>query len=176
MPLPLIPIGAAIAEMVLPKIGKWIAGDKGEKVAGQVVGVAQAVTGTGSPEQALEALRASTEMQAKLQERLIDLEADLEKAYLADRADARARDVAIRASGQTNWRADALAILVVVGVVTIPVLLIFVSVPEGPGRDLLMVMAGVLGKALGDIIHFEFGSSRGSKDKNSLISTTKPNG
>lgn len=169
MPLPLIAIGSAIAELVAPKIGRWIAGDKGEKVAEQVVGTAQVITGAKSPEQALSMLKEDAELRAKLSERLMEIDLELEKAYLEDRQNARARDVAIRQSGNLNWRADALAILVVLGVIAIPILLIFNEVPEGPGRDLLMVLAGVLGKALGDIIHFEFGSSRGSKEKTNLL-------
>ncbi len=160
-------VGLAIE--AAPTVARWIGGDSAANAVDKISGIARAVTGETSDDAAEKALKANPEMFAAFKSNMAALDADLEKAYLADRQSARERDVKLRQAGQMNWRADALALLVVGGVVTIPILLMFVSIPEGPGRDLLMVLAGVLGKALGDIIHFEFGSSRGSKAKTEMM-------
>ena len=83
MPLPLITAASAIVELVAPRIGKWIGGEKGEDVAERVVGVAQAITGTGTPEEALEALKQDAELQAKLKTRLAELELEFESENTA---------------------------------------------------------------------------------------------
>lgn len=114
MPFPLIAVGSAIAELVLPQLGKWIAGDKGEKVAGQVVGMAQTITGTGDPEAALAALRQSAELQAKLQKRLIEVDADLERENTARLAEINATMRAEIASSDAFVRRSRPAFLYII--------------------------------------------------------------
>jgi hypothetical protein len=58
-----------------------------------------------------------------------------------------------------------LAVLAPAAVVLIALLLIFVSVPEGQGRDILMMLLGALVAMAKDVYGFEFGSSRGSREK-----------
>ncbi|MEQ8346170.1 MAG: 3TM-type holin [Sneathiellaceae bacterium] len=76
----LIPAALQIAEMAAPQLGRWIAGEGGEKVARQVVGVAQAVTGQDSPEAAQAALRADPVLVIEMQRHLKDVELALYKA------------------------------------------------------------------------------------------------
>lgn len=58
-----------------------------------------------------------------------------------------------------------LAVLAPVAVVIIAILLVFVPVPEGQGHDILMMLLGALVAMAKDVYGFEFGSSRGSREK-----------
>ncbi len=85
-----------------PQIIKWISGsDKAAEAASQVVSIAQTVTGR-TGQDALEALKADPAMVLQFRQSVLAAGADLDKAYLADRADARKRDVAIVQAGRTN--------------------------------------------------------------------------
>jgi hypothetical protein len=86
-----------------------------------------------------------------------------------DVSDARKRDTEFIRAGQHNWRADILAALAVVGLV---VCVWFVardsSLPER-AVNAVMFVAGVLAAAVRDVYGFEFGSSRGSKEKDDIL-------
>jgi hypothetical protein len=156
-----------------PQILKWITGsDKAAEAAGTVVEIAQVVTGKPGPE-ALDALRADPALVLQFRQALAANEVELDKAYLADRADARKRDTAFVQAGRQNWRADLLALLAVAGLV---VCVWFVardsSLPER-AVNAIMFVAGVLAAAVRDVYAFEFGSSRGSKEKDELIARLK---
>lgn len=167
--LPLIPAALSLAAEFAPTLIRKLAGDDAGDVAEKVVSAAQAITGTGSPEAAMEALKADPALAAKFRTDMATLEVELEKAYLLDRQDARKRDVAIRQAGQMNWRADLMIVCAVVA-------LIFLVWQINARLDILPeVLAiynmaiGALLKMLGDAFQFEFGSSRGSKEKDSLL-------
>lgn len=156
-----------------PQIVRWITGsDKAADAAGKVVEVAQAVTGRQGAD-VLEALRADPALVLKFREAVMAQEAELDRFYLADRQDARKRDTAYVQAGRYNWRADFLALLAVVGLV---VCVWFVardaSLPER-AVNAIMFVAGVLAAAVRDVYSFEFGSSRGSKEKDDLIKTLR---
>lgn len=89
----------------------------------------------------------------------------------ADRADARARDIALHASGHRNVRADLMVLLDVVGLITCLVVLCFWR-DQIPGEvvGLISTIAATFGLCLRDAHQFEFGSSRTSKEKDQTIS------
>lgn len=156
-----------------PQIIKWVSGsDKAEQAARQVVDIAQAVTGKSGPE-ALEAIQFDPQLALDFRKAVMANETELDRLYLADRADARKRDTAFVQAGRYNWRADLLALLAVVGLV---VCVWFIardsSLPER-AVNAIMFVAGVLAAAVRDVYGFEFGSSRGSKDKDDLIARIK---
>jgi hypothetical protein len=146
------------------------AGDKPVAVAEKVIGLAQAVSGQPTGEAALAALQADA---AKAQEfRLAALQADstLEQAYLSDRQDARSRDVALHQAGYVNRRADWMVLFDVVGLIAcLVVLSVFRQEVPGEVVGLLSTIAGIFGLCLRDAHQFEFGSSRGSKEKDLII-------
>ena len=156
-----------------PQIMKWITGsDKAAEAAGKVVEIAEAVTGRQGPD-AIEALKADPALVLQFRQAVMANETELDKAYLADRADARKRDVAITQAGRYNWRGDLLALLAVVGLV---LCVWFVARDtEMPERavNAIMFVAGVLAAAVRDVYNFEFGSSRGSKSKDDVIARFK---
>lgn len=77
-----------------PSIVRWLGGDKAGDVAQQVVNTAESITGKTGPA-AVDAIHADSAAQLAFQQAIAAQAEDLEKAYLADRASARSRDVAL---------------------------------------------------------------------------------
>jgi hypothetical protein len=153
-----------------PSIIKWITGsDKDEEVAADVVGIAQAITGTGDADAALAAIKADPNKVLEFQLAIAAQKADLDKAYLADVADARARDVALRQSGGSNLRANILAFLAVSGLVLCVWFIARDTALPERAVNAIMFVAGQLANAVMMVYAFEFGSSRGSKEKDNLL-------
>lgn len=150
------------------------AGEKPVGVAEKIGAIAKTVTGAKSPEEALVALRQNAELAQTFNLAVLAADTDLEKAYLADRADARSRDIEVRKlTGGSNARADVMVGGAVVGLIACLVVLVFFR-GEIPGEvvGIVSTVAGIFGACLRDAFQFEFGSSRGSKDKDNLLART----
>jgi hypothetical protein len=167
MPLPLLALAAQLVPYLLPKVAKALGGDKAEKVAETVVGIAEAVTGKKGSD-AVEAVKANPETALAYLKAQMDQEWRLEELVVDDRKDARLRDRAFIAMGKWNFRAD----LMVMGCV---VALCYI-VNEIAGTEIkpevlaiFNMAVGALLKMLGDAFAFEFGSSRGSKEKDEAL-------
>lgn len=170
MALPaLIPVALSMAAQFAPGLIRHLAGDKAGAVAEQVVNVAQSLTGADTPGAALEALRAHPELAVQFRIKLAEIELERERAYLADRQDARSRDVAFAKLGRQNWRADVLAVGALVGLVGLIWTLLFAPIPDGPARDVLLLLSGALVAICKDVYAYEFGSSRGSAEKSAMM-------
>lgn len=146
-------------------------GEKPVAVAEQVVNLAQTVTGAKSPQEALEALRGNAALAQQFNLAALAADTELEKAALADRQDARHRDVEIRKlTGGKNDRATWMIVGDLVGLLACLVALLFFK-KDMPAEvaSLLNIIAAGLVLCLRDAHQFEFGSSRGSKDKDSLL-------
>lgn len=175
MPLPLIPIALSLAQFAPNLMRYFGAGDASVGAAQKVVDIAQAVTGAATPEDALAKLRADAALQSQFQLRTIELDADLERACLDDRKDARARDVALAQAGRHNTRADLMVLFDVVGLVAcLVVLALFRKEIPAEVVTLLSTIAGIFGLCLRDAHQFEFGSSRGSREKDALMAAKAP--
>lgn len=170
MAAPLLPIVLGMAQFA-PQIMRFFgAGDDTTAVAEKVASIAQTVTGAPTPEAALEALRADAAAQAAFRQRTLELDAQLETAYLADRQDARKRDVALAQAGRRNVRADVMVAGAVAGLLACLWVLVFFrgSVP-GEVVGIVSTIAGLFGACLRDAFAYEFGSSRGSMQKTELL-------
>ena len=170
-----ITIAMGLAQFA-PQIIKWVTGsDKAGEAAGKVIEIAQQVTGKQGPD-ALEAIKADPAVALQFRQAVMANEADLDKAFLADRQDARKRDVALAMAGRKNHRADILAVLAV-GSLMLCVWIV-ASNPALPGgaREAIMFVAGVFAAAVRDVYSFEFGSSRGSKEKDEIIALDRLSG
>lgn len=169
MPGPLVPAAIAIATEFGPSLVRWLTGsDKAGEVAEQVVAVAQEVTGAGTPDAALAKLRADPQLVAQFQIRCREIEADLDKAYLADRQDARRMAVEVVKAGGFD-RKNAMIVGDVVGLIACICVLVYVPDLPGEVRGIISTIAGFFGLGLRDAHQFEFGSSRGSQEKNELL-------
>ncbi len=155
---------------VAPQIVKWLTGsDKAEQVAQAVVEVAQQVTGRSDPLEATAALKADPALALEYRKALMVHEVEMEQLFLADRQDARARDTEITKAGRYNWRSDILAFLAVAGLIACMYFVAKdVNLPER-AVNAIMFVAGVLAAAVRDVYGYEFGSSRGSSEKNTTI-------
>ncbi len=153
-----------------PSIIKWLSGsEKAEEAAQKVIDVARVVTGKQDASEAVVAIQADPAVLMQFRQAMANIEADMDRAYLADRQNARGRDVAFVQAGRWNIRADLLALLSVTGLI---VCVWFVardsSLPER-AVNAIMFVAGTLAACVRDVFAFEFGSSRGSRDKDALI-------
>jgi hypothetical protein len=172
------------------EVGDWLKGNAGG-VAGLVgslmtgnipgiitfgAGLVKQATGTDDPATALAQLQQNPEAMVKLREIAAANEASvrdhlfrMEQLVFNDLADARKRDTAFVSTGRWNWRADILAVLAVGGLVTCVWFIARDSDMEERAVNAIMFVAGVLAAAVRDVYSFEFGSSRGSKEKDEVF-------
>ena len=163
-------IGLGLAQIAPSLMRYFGVGEKPVAIAEKVVGIAQAVTGAPSGEAALAALQADHKLAQEFQLAVLKADGDLEQAYLADRKDARARDVALHQAGYHNYRADIMVIADVVGLIAcLVVLAVYRTSIPAEVATLLTTIASLFGLCLRDAHQFEFGSSRGSKEKDAIV-------
>lgn len=166
--VPILPIVMGLSQ-VAPIIARWLGGENAGQVAEKVVGIAQVVTGAVTPEEALQKIQADAKLASDFQIAVMANEKDLEALYLADRQDARKRDVALVQAGRTNNRANWMIAGDVVGLIAC--LVVLTTMPDLPGevRGIVSTIAGFFGLGLRDAHQFEFGSSRGSREKDEVL-------
>lgn len=172
MPAPLL-IAAAleIARLAAPRLVRHLTdSDKAADTAERVIEAAQTVTGTTAPAEAMAKLKADPNLVLQLNVRLQEIEADRDAAILADRQDARRRDVELAKLGARNKRADLMVTVDAIGLVVCVVVLALYrnDIPEGV-VTLLTTIASIFGLCLRDAHQFEFGSSRSSQMKDETI-------
>jgi hypothetical protein len=164
--VPLVPVALALAQYA-PNIMRFFgAGENSTAIAEKVVSAAQVITGAETPEEALAVMKADAVAQAVFQTQMLAADTELEKAFLADRQDARKRDVLLAQAGFHNRRADIMVGLDVLGIIACLLVLVFFRT-NLPGEvvGLLSGIVGIFGAGLRDAHQFEFGSSRGSQLK-----------
>lgn len=95
----------------------------------------------------------------------------------ADIQNARRRDIEMRNGGQSNTRANLMILGDVLGLVVCLVVIYMLRDATGAGvgeiRGILTAVTGYFGLGLRDAHQFEFGSSRGSKEKDLMLTTQK---
>jgi uncharacterized membrane protein YgcG len=166
-----ITIALGLAQFA-PSIMKFFGvGDKPVAVAEQVVKIAQTVTGKGTPEEATAAMRADPALAQQFNQAVLAADTKLEELYLADKANARARDIEVRKlDGGKNHRADIMLVAAFVAVIAIAALLALGKVDGATAvGGFLLTIGGMFARNIGTAFDFEFGSSRGSRDKDAAI-------
>jgi hypothetical protein len=165
-----ISIALALAQFAPSILRFFGAGEGTASTAQKVVNIAQTVAGVRTPEEALQALRANAELAQQFNLAVLAADKDLEQAHLADRQDARARDVEFIKAGRTNTRADVMVAGAVLGLIAcLACLVLFRQGLPGEAVGIISTVAGIFGACLRDAFQFEFGSSRSSRDKDSVI-------
>lgn len=169
MAFPVIAAALGLAGFA-PIIARWLGGEQAQDVATKVVDIAQRVTGTLDPVEAIKRLQDNTDMVREFQRAIIQVEAEIELAVMKDRQDARLRDVALVNAGRSNVRADVMVIAAATGLILCLASLAYFS-HELPGEavGIISTIAGIFGACLKDAYTFEFGSSRGSKEKDDTV-------
>ncbi|MBM3467883.1 MAG: hypothetical protein FJX71_00435 [Alphaproteobacteria bacterium] len=169
MAFPIIAAALGLAGFA-PIIARWLGGEHAQDVAAKVVDIAQKITGTLDPVEAIQRLQENSGMVSEFQKAIIQVEAEIELAVMKDRQDARLRDIAIINAGRSNVRADVMVIAAAVGLVLCLLSLSFYSESlPGEAIGIISTIAGIFGACLKDAYTFEFGSSRGSKEKDQAV-------
>jgi len=174
---PLIPIAIELASQFAPGIIKAITGnDKAAEVAGKVVEVAQAVTGTESPSAAAEVLKADPAKLLEFQQRMAEIELERDKQIYADIASARAMQIA--ALGQEDLfskrfvymfaSAWSLFAMVYFAAVT------FVPLSAGGQRVADTILGVLITSVIGVMFAYFYGSTKGSAEKTRLLAQSTP--
>jgi hypothetical protein len=104
------------------------------------------------------------------------LSADMELAYLKDRQDARARDNEFTRTGRPNYRSH---IMFMLAVAMVGVVIWIVWKDPSINEYVKGIFTLVLGRFLGyldNIYNFEFGTTRGSRDKDDTINRLSQGG
>lgn len=171
MAFPLIATALGLAEFA-PVIARWLGNnpENTENIAHQVVEVAKKVTGLNDPNEISNALSQNSLLIRDFQKEIIKIEADLEIEMIKDRQNARERDIAIAQAGIKNTRADVMVISAAIGLVAcLYTLTRYAGTLPGEAVGIISTIAGIFGSCLKDAYAFEFGSSRGSKEKDSVF-------
>lgn len=172
MPIPIM-AGIGLALEFAPDIIRWISGDNAGDVAEKVAETAMKVTGTNNVNAAHTALSKDPKLVAEFNISMQEMKNDLEKAYLADRQDARARDEKFIEQGRENWRAN---IMLAMAFVFAGVIYSYLALVDDLAQNVAIALGtagGMALKMIGDAFQFEFGSSRGSKNKDNILSNLK---
>lgn len=99
------------------------------------------------------------------------MEFDLELAAYKDLDNARARDIALANAGRSNLRADIMVLSAAFGLIAcLATITLYRTSLPGEAVGIISTIAGIFGACLKDAYAFEFGSSRGSKLKDSKLS------
>jgi hypothetical protein len=170
MSFPLFTLAQALTEFA-PLMARWMGGEGGEKVAHKVVDAAQSITGHKDPLRVLDALKADPKLVMQFQQALLQMDHELEMAGYKDRESARLRDIALASAGRSNLRADIMVVSAALGLIgcLVTITLYRMKLP-GEAVGIISTIAGIFGSCLKDAYAFEFGSSRGSKLKDSKLS------
>lgn len=170
-------VGEAVKKFA-PLLGTAIGGPAGGAIGG-AVSLALGAFGLGgdaTPDDLMRAISADPQAALKLMEiqeankmRLADLALQTDQAYLADRQDARKREVAItQATGKRDINLYILAWTVVVGFFVLVGVMMGVTLPEknvGPINQLF----GAMSVGFGTVLAYFFGSSQSSDLKTKLM-------
>ena len=166
-----ITLALSLAAQFAPSLLRYFgAGEKPTAIAAKVIDIARSVTGAPDADAAIAALQADPARAQEFRLAVLRADGDLEALYLADRKDARARDVALAQAGYHNRRGDWMVALDAIGLIACLVAIVgFRGALSGEAVTLITTLASYFGLGLRDAHQFEFGSSRGSRDKDALI-------
>ncbi|MDR1907940.1 MAG: hypothetical protein LBQ43_03715 [Holosporales bacterium] len=172
MAIPFITTALSFVEFA-PTLVKWLSGSKStERVAAEVLDIAKKVTSSSSPEDALTRLRENNAFANDFRREILKSETEWEISLLEDRQLARERDLEILKAGHANRRADLMVVSAALGLVLCLLSLAFYSdVLPGEAVGIISTIAGIFGGCLKDAFAFEFGSSRGSRVKDSTVAS-----
>lgn len=153
-----------------PKIAKWLSGTKAESISQKIIDIAKNVTNSNNEKDAIEKIKSDKTMYLLFQKALLNSEREIELAVIKDKENARTRDIAIINSGKRNRRADIMVVCAALGLITCLATIYFYK-KDLPGEavGIISTIAGIFGGCLKDAYNFEFGSSRGSKEKDQTV-------
>jgi hypothetical protein len=172
MAFPLWAAALSLCEFA-PLIGHWLSGAsraQGETIASSVIDLAKKITNSSQILDVVQKFQENPSLTAQFQREILNMEAQMELSLLHDRQKARERDLAFAQNNQQNRRADIMVICAAVGLLICLIALSgFASLLSGEAVGIISTIAGIFGSCLKDAYAFEFGSSRGSKEKDLAV-------
>lgn len=163
-----ISIALGLAQFA-PSIMRYLGvGEKSVGVVDKVLDIAQTITGAPTSPEALAMIQKDKELQHQFNMAVLENDSELEAAYLRDTQSARDRDVAIRANGNHNYRADSMYVLAVILIAAL-VIAVLKSELDEYGKGIITLVLGRFLGYLDNIYNFEFGTTRSSKTKDDTI-------
>lgn len=168
-----VSIGMALAAQFAPSLIRRLAGDNNSETAERIIGIGRALTGSTNDADIEAALVADPALAHQFRTQAAALDVELEKAYLADRGDARDMRLELAKMGKTDWMMYAVGGIVVVGFV-ITVWVAFNAHLDENQRYLIFSLGGALSIMAQQVVSYFFGSSRGSKEKTAIMGMRGP--
>jgi len=165
-------IALKLAAQFAPNLIAKLAGDRAGNVASKIISTAKEVTGLREintdqdADTAITTLKNNPGMMVKYQQAMGELDLEETRLYLADTQDARGRDIELHKAGYRNKRADMMVLIAFISLLGIIAAITWAR--EGIKPEVLTIFTmsvGAILKMLSDAFQFEFGSSRGSKEK-----------
>jgi len=171
-------VGGAVKKFA-PILGTALGGPVGGAIGGVVSLIASAFgieEEAISPDTIMQAIQGDPAAAIKLREIEANTKIELQKIILeqermnlADRADARNREVKItQATGTKDINLYVLAWTVIFGFFILCGVLMFNPLPDGSSKVVFMLFGG-LATGFGTVLQYFFGSSRSSQDKTQLL-------
>lgn len=169
MSIPLLQAALALAQFS-PKIAKWLSGTKAESISQKILEIAKEVTHSYTEQEAVDKIKSDKHMHQLFEKALLDSERKIELALIRDKENARTRDIAIINSGRGNRRADIMVVCAAIGLIScLGIICFYKRDLPGEAVGIISTIAGIFGSCLKDAYNFEFGSSRGSKEKDQTV-------
>lgn len=172
-----ISIGLALAQFAPSLMRLFGVGEKSASAAEAVIGIARSVTGAKTPEEALELIRADAEKQTEFNLRVLEQNAELEKAYLMDMHSARQMQIA--ALGQEDLFSKRFvyyfAIFWSVFAMLYFCAVTFIDIPAGGQRIADTILGVLITSVVGGMFAYFYGSTKGSQMKTQLMAALKGN-
>lgn len=161
-------IGEKVVSMGLPMLGSVLGGPAGAEVGGMV---ASALGCDADPKSVDKAIRQDPEAFLKLRQAEMENDYRIRELYLADRQNARAREVGIvQATGEKETNLYVLAWVTVIAFFATVITVIVVDLPTSEASKIVMSMLfGALVSGFKDVLGYFFGSSKSSADKTRML-------
>lgn len=186
---PLIPIAISLAAKYIPEIIEHFSGKNAAGVASKVLEVAQQVTGSATPDEAVKALAANPELALQFKKAVLDQEVELKrisleevKVFLADADSARKREAEIVTSDKAPMLNKLVTPILALGTVALTFLMfgLMIYMADGdlkPAQERIIIfIAGAMVPLCVQVYSYYFGSSKGDAAKDQHIRDFMNNG
>ena len=161
---PLISAALLFAPFV-PQILDYLSAGDQNHVASKTLEIASKITLCDSPEAALSKLMEEPDLKESFVGAMTQLFLSLEESRVKNIDSARIRDMVLASMGSAR-RGDWMVCLAALGLVgSLITLTFFKEVLSGEAIGIISTISGIFGSCLKDAFGFEFGSSRGSREK-----------